>query len=376
MKKKDSTTKLDRRDFIVGSASAVVIAGSGLSGCSDDTDPVKDAAAPDRAVAADAGTDRSAVEASTPDQGPSCENAPQPLDPVQGPARVVEVHDPLATDGTIHDGARIKAMLIAGLKSLAGHEDIAESWKLLIPDFAPSMRIGIKLNCLSSYLYNSVPFLTSLVDTLVNNLGADAAKILIWDRRGDELVRSKITETAMGTRVFGTVTSTKDDSGPGYLSTAECIINRETRISRILTDETDITINIPLLKTHGVAGLTGAMKNTYGCIDNPGEFHSDLNYSLPAIYRLDTIRNHFRLHINEALTAVTRGDTADPPDTVPSRLMLASDPLALDTHALALMNTLRGELPGVPEAKLGWLPEAARLNLGTQTLDSEVITIS
>ena len=40
------------------------------------------------------------------------------------------------------------------------------------------------------------------------------------------------------------------------------------------------------------------------------------------------------------------------------------------------MNTLRGELPGVPEAKLGWLPEAARLNLGTQTLDSEVITIS
>ena len=203
-------------------------------------------------MAADAGADRGTSEASTPDQTPSCDNAPQPLDPVVGPSRVVEVHDPLATDGTTHDGARIKGMLIAGIKSLAGHEDIAEAWKLLIPDFAPSMRIGIKLNCLSSYLYSSVPFLISLVDSLVNDLGADAAKILVWDRRGDELTRSKITETVMGTRVFGTVTSTKDDSGPGYLSAAECIINHETRLSRILTDETDITINIPLLKTHGV----------------------------------------------------------------------------------------------------------------------------
>ena len=62
-----------------------------------------------------------------------------------------------------------------------------------------------------------------------------------------------------------------------------------------------------------------------------------------------------------------------PPDEVPARILLSADPLALDTHALALMNQLRGELPNVPEAKLGWLAEAARLNLGTQSLDFDLL---
>lgn len=359
-----------RREFIVGSASLAIAAG--LGGCSDDTGRPADARldAPGR----DGGADLTGGEKPVAEGGAPCPS-PSPLIPPPSPARVVEVHDPKCVTGTTIDATRVKAMLAAGLKSLTQAADLKLAWKALIPDFAPSMRIGIKLNCLSSYVYSSVPFLQALIETLVQDLGADAAKILVWDRRGDELTRSKITETALKVKVQGSVASIKDATGPGYETKEMCVLTKRTHLAKILTSETDLTINIPLLKTHTISGMTGSMKNAYGCIDNPGDFHSDLNHELPVIYRMDEIRKRMRLHITEGLFAVVKGDTADPPDTIANRLLLATDPVALDSRAIALANTLRGSAKPVDPAKLVWLDEAAKLNLGTTTRDDQLITI-
>jgi hypothetical protein len=354
-----------RREFLVGSASLALAAG--LGACSDDTTAKPADVRPD--VSKDAGT-----EARPPDGSKPCPS-PSPLIPPPSPARVVEVHDAKCVTGSTVDAVRVKAMLAAGLKSLAQATDVKQAWKTLIPDFAPSMRIGIKLNCLSSYVYSSLPFLQALTETLVQDLGADATRLVVWDRRGDELTRSKITETALKVKVLGTVASTTDATGPGYEAKELCVLTRGTRLSKILTTETDITINIPLLKTHTISGMTGSMKNTYGCIHNPGDFHGDLIHELPVIYRIDEIHKRMRLHITEALFAVIKGDTADPPDTVPGRLLLATDPVALDSRAIALANTLRGTLKPVDPAKLGWIDEALKLNLGTTARDDQLITI-
>ncbi len=359
-----------RREFLVGSASLALAAG--LGACSDDTGKPPDARVD--VAGRDAGGDLKGGETLPPDGGKPCPS-PSPLIPPPSPARVVEVHDAKCVSGTTVDGARVKAMLAAGLKSLTQAADVKAAWKALIPDFAPSMKIGIKLNCLSSYVYSSVPFLQALIETLVQDLGADAAKLVVWDRRGDELTRSKITEAALKVKVLGTVASTTDSTGPGYEAKEQCILTKATHLSKILTTETDLTINIPLLKTHTISGMTGSMKNAYGCIDNPGDFHSDLNHELPQIYRLDEVRKRMRLHITEALFGVVKGDTADPPDIVPCRLLLATDPVALDSRAIALANTLRGTAKPVDPAKLVWVDEAKTLNLGTTTRDDQLITI-
>jgi hypothetical protein len=288
---------------------------------------------------------------------------------------VAEVHDAKAVVGSTVDGARVKAMLAAGLKALAKEANLKLAWKRILPDFAPSMRIGIKVNCLSSYLTSSLPLLAALVETLALDLGADAKKIVVWDRRGDELARSKMTAAALGVSVLGTQRSTSDLSGPGYEPKAECILGKSTRLARLLTQETDLTINIALLKTHNISGATGALKNCYGCIDNPGDFHADLNHELPVIYRLDPIWRRMRLHITDGLIAVLKGDTSDPPDAVPGRLLLATDPVALDAHTIALVNTLRGALPPLPATKLQWLDGAAKLNLGTTSRDAQLVEL-
>ena len=359
---------IDRRDFLVGSASLALVAGLG---CSDDGG--KAAGAPDGALPDAPGDGPSDIPK---EAAASCSDTPQPLAAPSGPARVVEVHDESAVTSSGFDAVKVKAMVLAGIKELAGETDVKQAWKTLIPDFLPSMRIGLKVNCLNANLYNSNEVMLALIETLTADLGADSQNIWVWDRRTDELIRSKLTESTLGVKCAGTLVSTGDPSGPGYESQAECVIDRETHLSKILTTETDITINLALLKTHNVSGITGALKNVYGCIDNPGSYHSGFNSYMPALYRLDNLRKPFRLHITEGLKAVTKGDTTDYPDAAPGRLLFSQDPLALDYHSLQLVNTLRTQNPNIkplPTDKVAWVDEAARLNLGTKNIDAKIV---
>jgi Domain of unknown function (DUF362)/TAT (twin-arginine translocation) pathway signal sequence len=371
-------TEIDRRDFIVGAAAtaaAVGLGAGGLSACSDDTNPPPADTGPGK----EGGADGPLADGPLADTGPACDSTPAALPAIGGPATVVEVHDPKSVTTTGVDAVRAKAMLIAGLNKLAGETDIKQAWKKLIPDFSATMKIGLKTNCLSSKLYSSNELLLALIETLVNDLGADSSKIWVWDRRTDELTRSKLTQAALKVKVAGTLVSTTDASGPGYEKAAECVLKQATRVSTILSQETDITINLPLLKTHNISGITGAMKNTYGCIDNPGDFHSGFNDDLPAIYRLDAIRKPMRLHICEAFKAVTKNyDPTGYPDAMPGRLLISADPVALDTQSLKLVNALRTanpKLQPVTASMLKWLDGAAALNLGTKNVDEKLVTL-
>ena len=147
------------------------------------------------------------------------------------------------------------------------------------------------------------------------------------------------------------------------------IAGKSPRLSRILTDLTDFTVNCPVLKTHGVSGVTGALKNIYGIIHNPGDYHGSLLTALPALYRLPPIRNRIRLTVIDALIAVTTGGTSSPPDTVPRRILVSQDPLAADSYALKLVNQLRAEknlnLAEVDPSVTTWLQNGFELGLGT-----------
>jgi uncharacterized protein (DUF362 family) len=351
---------LGRRDFLVGTAAVV---GGALVGCSDDSQrPGREAGADARPPSGDARGEGKSGDAA------ACADQPTPLPAPTGAPVVADVSDPKSISSTgVIDATRVQDMLKAGLLALASQTDIKQAWKTLLPEFAASMRIGLKVNCLSAALTSSAALCKALIQTLVQDLGADSSKILVWDRRTDELTRGKLTEASLGAKVGGTLVSLKDSSGPGYETQATCCLTRPVHLSRILTEQTDITINLSLLKTHYVSGVTGALKNVYGCIAEPGSLHDDFSHHMPALYRLDRLRKSFRLHITEGLAAVTRGDTADPIDTTPGRLLLSQDPLALDVQSLAVINKLRDTLPPVDTALLGWIDEADRLHLGSKT---------
>jgi hypothetical protein len=245
----------------------------------------------------------------------------------------------------------------------------ASPWRDLLPDFTPAMRIGIKVNCLNPLCPTSVPLVRAMVSSLRADLGLPPEQILVWDRRLDELQNGGFTEDAVGATVIGTVRSTSDSSGPGY-EEEYCVVAgaKTTRLARILTELTDVTINVPVLKAHEVSGVTGALKNTYGIIDNPGAFHTDLNTAMPAIYNLAPVRTRIRFTIMDALKASVTQGTYRPVDITPQRIFLGQDPLAVDSYALDLTNRLRAEIDHseVDSTRLAWLDNAFQAGLGAR----------
>jgi len=288
------------------------------------------------------------------------------------PSPVVEAHsdaavtaDP-ATGQTTTDAAVVRTMLDAVVAGLAG--GAAAPWPALLPDCTSATRIGIKVNALNPGCATSPALVRALVESLRAGLGLPAEQILVWDRRDDELWRAGITAAAVGAPVVSTQGSSSAP-GPGYEGDY-CLANgKRTRLARLLTELTDLTINCPVLKTHEVSGVTAGMKNVYGAIHNPQEFHSDLATALPALYALEPVRQRIRLTICDALVAVTLGGTASPADAVPRRIFGSRDPLAADSRAVALVTELRAAMsparPPVDPTSVAWLGHARTLGLGS-----------
>lgn len=274
---------------------------------------------------------------------------------------------------------KVRPMLDAALAGLAASRP--ELWQQVFPDFTSRTRIGIKVNCLNGSCSTSVPLVKALVDVLRESLDVAADRIVVWDRRLDELKRSGFTQEAVGAPVVGTLNAISDPGGPGYGDPICGFVGGKTpRLSRILTDLTDVTINVPVLKTHDVSGVTAAFKNIYGIIDNPADYHNNLVDTMPMLYALPPIRNSLRLHLLDAFQAVTTGGTSDPPDTVVKTIAVSADPLALDNYSLALVNRLRAaknmeKLGPVNTKLLGWIENAQKAGLGKLEFDLVQATV-
>ncbi|MBI5548208.1 MAG: DUF362 domain-containing protein [Deltaproteobacteria bacterium] len=300
------------------------------------------------------------------------------LTPNPGTSRVTEVfcEASVVTEPRYALNAEaMRPMVDAVLGGLA--PSIAELWSRAFPDFTQETRIGIKVNCLNVDCATSVPLVKALVDLLKETLRLDAERIIVWDRRLDELTRCKFTEEAVGCRVMGTINSTKDAGGPGYGEPiCGAVAGKMPRLSRLLTDLTDVTINVPVLKTHGVSGVTAAFKNIYGIIDNPADYHDNLVTAMPELYRLPPIRKSLRLHLLDAFQAVTVGGTSDPSDCTPKLVAASLDPLAFDAYSLNLVNKLRAARGvGAVDSKVtGWLEGAFKAGLGT--LEHELVQMT
>jgi uncharacterized protein (DUF362 family) len=394
--------ELTRRQLLREAAGLAAAASAGaVAGCSLDSlfpnaggqwatsmDPLCAAEGDDGGADAEAGSSTStAAVTSTGDSGAGADGGGAPLGPiVVSVERDDSITQPNENSPVQVDPAVVQSMLDTALSTLAGSVD--NPWSVLLPDYAPGMRIGLKVNGLSQDLGTHAELISAVINSLVTHLGVDpSTQVIVWELFGNYMTtKPGYSSTAFsGAQILGTTNSNNSNvpnasGGPGYRPNPCAIIQGSPystpRLSRILTDLTDVTINMPLLKTHyDVAGLTGALKNVYGMIDIPGSYH--LPYALqaiPQIYALPPIRKSIRLTILDALQAVVLGHTTDTPTVLSKTLLVSQDPVALDTYAVQLLNQCclanpaiyGGPQHTVPTNLLGWLSNAEALGLGTQ----------
>ncbi|MDP4090009.1 MAG: DUF362 domain-containing protein [Bacillota bacterium] len=124
--------------------------------------------------------------------------------------------------------------------------------------------------------------------------------------------------------------------------------------------DADVVINLPKLKTHSAAYYTGAVKNVFGCIPGLAKAKYHKIGAEPEVFGNIISDIHrgarFSLHIMDGILAMQgEGPTAGTPYEA-NKILISTDPLALDTAAIKMFGMEIGEVPILKvavERKLG-----------------------
>ena len=283
-------------------------------------------------------------------------------------------HEGALDDGGDPSTEAVRAMLDRAMLSLTGAATAEEAWRQL---FSANDRVAIKVNCLSGLPLASHAELALAVADGLQLAGVEAQHIIIFDRESRELEACGYTlEGRNGPFVFGT-------DVVGYEGEPTVVKSVGSCFSRIVTRECTAIVNIPVLKDHDLSGITGALKNHYGSVNNPNKLH--LEHCHPYIADLGcapAFKDKQRLVIYDALYACCEGGPAPGAENIVpyGAIMAATDPVASDAVALSLIEKMRAErdLPALMSLERAphWLATAgdADHDLGEAELSQIALT--
>lgn len=135
----------------------------------------------------------------------------------------------------------------------------------------------------------------------------------------------------------------------------------QTHLRRLYTDQATAIINVSILKAHFGEGISAAMKNHLGSVNNPAAFHGwepdRMPKSLPELNALAPIRQKTRLVIVDAIRPLYAAGPADQPDYRWDfrGLIVATDPVAATAVGMRILEKQRAAVRGKP-----WPMTAAR----------------
>jgi len=291
-----------------------------------------------------------------------------------GPSTVVRVtHGKAHRDGEA-DADTIAAMVSEGIRRLTGAASAVEGMAAL---FDPADVVGIKVNCLAGPLLSTHPEVAYALASLLTDAGVRGSNIIIYDRDSSELASAgyDVTMQGAGARCYGT-------DRVGYDATPTVHESVGTCLSRLVSAKVTALINVPVLKDHDVAGITGALKNHYGSIHNPNKLHMD--HCSPYVADLNCIpalRNKGRLVVCDGLVACYDGGPSFKATTSVEHgtLLFGVDPVAVDWVAARMIEKLRAanRLPTLAEEEREpvYIAQAAARSRALGNASAELIEI-
>ncbi len=275
----------------------------------------------------------------------------------------------------------VSELMDQAMMKLTGRSSAKEAWRdIVLPDDI----VGIKINPLAG------PELSThsiIIDKIIEGLygaGVLRKQIIIWDRFEEHLLNAgyPIRQDEGDVRTLAS-----DTEGVGYddevfyESEKDSVARREnestlSRYSRIVTQQVDVLINVPVLKHHAMAGVSGCLKNlAFGSVDNTRRFHGKPLYCNPAIGEIlehKVLKEKLVLNIVDGLVAsFDNGPTYHAESTWKyGSLFIGADPVILDVLVLQTVNQKREEMELESISKIAnHINTASKLGIGTNTLD-------
>jgi len=254
---------------------------------------------------------------------------------------VVVARDPGVSEGWQVDEARLRDLLERAVRALGGVSDGREVWRAL---YGPEDRVGLKINGLAGIPASTHPEVAYAVADALRSVGLDEERILIWDRTGADLKRAGF-DVKGGSRGYACLGT--DARGVGYETNHMFYGSVGSRLSRVLTRLTTAQVNLPVLKDHGLAGLSGALKNYYGAIHNPNKYHdNNCDPWVADVNVLPPVREQSHLVVCDALHALCNGGPGFKARWAWdfNGLLVGTDPVAVDRVAWSIIEARRAEM--------------------------------
>ena len=275
----------------------------------------------------------------------------------------------------------VSELLDQAMMKLTGRSSAKEAWRdIVLPDDV----VGIKINPLAGPELSTHAIIVNKIVEGLYGAGVLRKQIIIWDRFEEHLLNAgyPINRDESDVRTFAS-----DTEGIGYddevfyENEKDSIARREnestrSRYSKIVTQQVDVIINVPVLKHHAMSGVSGCLKNlAFGSVDNTRRFHGKPMYCNPAIGEIlehKVLKEKLVLNIVDGLLAsFDKGPTYHAESAWQyGSLFVSADPVILDVLVLQTVNQKREEMALDSVSKFAnHINTASKLDLGTNTLD-------
>ncbi len=311
------------------------------------------------------------------DEDKEAQNATVSTNGIPGPfpARVVEVSHAKSVVADEVQESIAAAMVDRGMRELVGADDARDAWERF---FTRGDVVGIKVNPVGApHAISNFATVRAIV------AGLRLAKvrpqdIVVFDRYRRQFTKAGYPDQLPdGVRWDASVEDYDsvqlDIKGydPDIYASMELAAlgrhdpkddrTRRSHLSLIASRKVDKIINVPVLKDHGSAGVTLALKNlSHGLVNNVSRSHATAetnacNLFIPTVVALPQIRQKVVLHVLDGLKAVYQGGPgARARFTWAYRsLFFATDPVALDSVGWEIVDAKRKEVGLPPVAQSG-----------------------
>lgn len=270
----------------------------------------------------------------------------------------------------------VQRMMNEGMFTLTGKKTVADAWRTF---FTPNDIVGIKINPIGGIKLSTRPEVVHAIILGLIAAGVKENNIIVWDRFSYHLITAgfPLNQGNSGVRCYGTEPTAGYDKKIYYESLDDDFNLRQddgarSLFSTIVTQHVTAIINVPVMKDHGIAGVTLCLKNlAFGAINNTPRFHPSPYFCDPATAEVcahPEIRDKVRLHIVDALQACFEGGPASMKTWTmwnEERLFFGTDPVAIDRIGLEIIDRKRKENNYAPVfQKARHIATAGKMGLG------------
>jgi len=274
------------------------------------------------------------------------------------PGRVAVVK----SSGSVKDnsivGTEVHDMIARSMLELTGEKKLKKAWRKFV---SPGDRIGLKVNPVAGKSLSTSHEVVKAVIAQLEASGIKRSQLTIWDRREFELTDAGFTpENYPGIRIVGTEQMDKDGLyyGKDGKLYGEHMIDRDwyywadvegeydeytmpymvnggkySYFTKIVTQDLDKIINIPILKNAG-ATVTLALKNlAYGSVSNTGRLHAKLwSETCAQVCAFAPLRDKVVLNIVDGIKGCFNGGPGANPQFFCDyqTIITGTDPVAVD----------------------------------------------